>query len=135
MPVAAPSTNLLSMPLVEIAVQTGNNEDWVDSLLFLVDEAGSEQLDIRNIAFEMEVRRQATDHEVILSASTAAGTLRTGEAPNYGFLIIAVPLADMKTKLAGTYVGDVRGTDPSNTRRVVLINLTIVEGLTKGPTP
>lgn len=135
MAAAAPSTNLLSMPLVEIAVQTGNNEDWVDSLLFLVDEAGSEQLDIRNIAFEMEVRRQATDHEVILGASTAAGTLRTGEAPNYGFLIIAVPLADMKTKLAGTYVGDIRGTDPSNTRRVVLINLTIVEGLTKGPTP
>jgi hypothetical protein len=128
-------TNLLAIPLVEIAVQTGNNEDWVDSMVFLIDETGGQQLDIRGIEFEMEVRRQPKDHEVILSASTKAGTLQIGDPPNYGFLIINIPLNDIKTKIPGSYFGDIRGTDAQHTRRVVVINLAIVEGLTKGPLP
>lgn len=133
--VATPSTNLLAMPLVEISVRTGNNEDWVDSMVFLVDEETGAQLDISGIKFEMEIRRAAPDHEVILSASTANGTLQTGDAPNVGFLIINLPLAEMKTKFPGNYFGDIRGTDDQHTRVVVSVILEIFEGLTKGPTP
>jgi hypothetical protein len=35
-------SNLLAMPLVQLAIETGTNEDWIDSIKFLIDEgAGS----------------------------------------------------------------------------------------------
>jgi hypothetical protein len=89
------STNLLAIPLVEIVAETGNNEDWVDSLLFLVDPETGEQLDLRGIDFEMEVQRHPTDHEVVIHASTSNGRLSIGEAPQYGYLIIQIPFIDM----------------------------------------
>jgi hypothetical protein len=126
-------TNLLAIPLVSIEVQTGTNEDWVDSLLFLVDgsDPSQPQLDLRGIYFEMEVRRQPEDHEVIIRASTKDGTLLIGDPPNFGFLIINVPMAMVTGELPGIYYADIRGSDDENTRVVVEIDLEIVEGITR----
>ena len=53
------ATNLLAMPLVQLVVETGNNEDWVDSLKYVVDEEDPDvQLDIREINFFMEISAQ-----------------------------------------------------------------------------
>ena len=138
-PVTMPSTdsNILALPLVEAIVVTGNNEDWIDTFQFLVENGTGDsttypQLDLRGIDFKMIVRRQAGDHEVIVEASTTDGTMAVGAPPNYGFLILYVPLAGvMEYKSAGTYVADIVATDGIFTITVIQIALTIFEGVTK----
>jgi hypothetical protein len=128
-------SNILAMPLVRLQVETGNNEDWVDSIKFVVDTGAPElpQLDIRNIVFEMEIRREAGDHEVVLAASTVSGTIIIGAPPDFGFLILNVPLVDMNRMIAGDYVGDIVGHDGQYTRVIAQLTLTIFEGITKLP--
>ena len=124
-------TNILAMPLVKLEIETGNNEDWVDSIKFVVDTPEKPQLDIRGIIFDMEIRRQPTDHEVVLSASTTNETLKIGEPPDVGFLILNIPVTDMRTMNEGEYVGDIVGHDEEHTRVVAQFTLKIVEGVTK----
>jgi hypothetical protein len=126
-------TNLLAIPFVQLTAVTGNNEDWVDSLLFLVDspDVPPPQLDLTGIRFEMEVRRAPTDHEVVIRASTDDGTLSIGDAPNTGFLIINIDHVQMLQQVAGAYVADIVGTDQQSTRRVVGMDLTIANGITR----
>jgi hypothetical protein len=129
-------TNLLSMPLVVMNVFTGTNEDWVDSIKWLVDTGGGDaenmpQLDIRGIKFEMEVRRSTIDHEVIISASTETGGLAIGEPPDYGFLLINIDERKMYNQQPGEYVADIVGTDAETIRRVADIRLTLIQGVTR----
>jgi hypothetical protein len=130
-------SNLLAMPLVKLVVETGTNEDWIDSIKFVIDDGGPvesmPQLDIRDIIFEMEVRREAGDHAVVLAASTITGTLNVGDPPDYGFLRLNIPLVDMSAQLAGDYVADITGRDGEYTRVIAQIDLGIVEGITKQP--
>lgn len=129
-------SNLLAIPLVQLTVVTGNNEDWVDSIKFVIG-TGSEpdppQLDIRGIIFEMEVRREADDPEVVLGATTANNTLMVGSPPDVGYLIINIPYDDMRGMRAGPYVADIVGRDDFHTRVIIQIDLTITEGVTKQP--
>ena len=129
-------TNLLAMPLVTATIETGTNEDWLDSIKYAVDDGSSivndmPQLDLTGIAFEMEVRRTVADHEVVLRGGTDDGRLAIGIPPDYGFLLIAVDHEDMLTKQPGKYVADIVGSDDQNTRRIMVINLTIVQGTTR----
>jgi hypothetical protein len=132
-------SNVLALPLVQITVETGNNEDWVDSVKYVVAEDVSldledmPQLDLRGITFDMEIRRQATDREVIFAASTDNGTIKIGTPPDFGFLIIGVPYAEMQNHKAGNYVGDIVGHDDLYRRVTIRLSLTIVEGVTKQP--
>jgi hypothetical protein len=130
-----PSTNLLAMPLVQLVVETGTNEDWLDSIKFLVDTGVPEdempQLDLRGIVFEMEVRRAAPDHEVILDATTEDGTLLIGEPPDFGYLLINIPVTDMTAIQPSEYVADIVGHDEEFQRVVVQIALTIQRGITR----
>jgi hypothetical protein len=133
-------SNVLALPLVSVSVETGNNEDWVDSIKFVVDPGDGttdvenfDQLDLRGITFDMEIRRKANDPEVIFAASTSTGTIRIGTPPDFGFLIIHVPTAEMQAHLAGLYVGDIVGRDDLYRRVTVRIDLEIVEGVTKQP--
>jgi len=97
------------------------------------DPTTMQQLDLSGINFEMEIRRTASDSEVIIAASTADGTLVMGEPPNYGYLIFNVLIADMQNVREGSYVGDIVGKDTQHIRVVARITLTIVEGVTKQP--
>jgi hypothetical protein len=132
-------SNVLALPLVQVSVETGNNEDWVDSIKFVVDTGAGlppeemPQLDLRGITFNMEIRRQAGDHEVIFAASTDNGTIKIGIPPDFGFLIISVPFTEMQNHAAGDYVGDIVALDDFNRRIAVQIDLVIVEGVTKQP--
>jgi hypothetical protein len=125
------------MPLVDLKVQTSNNEDWIDSIVYYVDTGvtpPTDQLDIRGIIFEMEVRRSATDHEVVLSASTENGTIEVGMPPDFGFFLFQIPVTQMvNLPAADTYVGDIVGRDMFFTRQIMTIELTIIEGITKQP--
>lgn len=129
-------TNLLAMPLVTLSIETGNNEDWIDAIKFLMDNGEPElpQLDIRDIIFEMEVRSTSVSHEVILAASTEVNdTLQVGWPPDYGFLIIAIPVSTMKTIRPGDYVADIIGRDMINSRVIAKMALTITDGVTIQP--
>lgn len=120
-----------------MTVVTGTNEDWIDTIKYVVNDGSSTdpgllpQLDLRGIMFEMEIRRAAPDHEVIIGVSTKDGRLIIGNPPDFGFLIINVPLSDMSKKQPGNYVGDIVGSDDINSRVCVQINLSIIEGITR----
>jgi hypothetical protein len=125
------------MPLIDLQVQTSNNEDWIDSIVYYVDTGVSpptDQLDIRGIIFEMEIRRSATDHEVVLSASTANGTLQVGMPPDFGYFLFQIPVTQMLImRAADTYVGDIVARDMFFTRQIMTVELTVTEGITKQP--
>jgi hypothetical protein len=130
-----PATNLLAMPLVTMTIAVSTNEDWVDSVKWVVDDgspnASKPQLDLRGIAFEMEVRRAPPDHGVVLTASTDDGGLMIGVPPNFGFLIINIDVENMKVQQPGVYVADIVGKDIETHRVVATIALTINQGITR----
>jgi hypothetical protein len=130
------TTNILALPLAAMVITTGTNEDWVDSMLFLIPDgsgivANYPQLDLRGISFQMMVRHQADDQEVQIEASTEDGTLKVGDYPDYGYLIIYIPDEVMKGQAPGTYVGDIVASDDTFARRCVTFDLTIIEGITR----
>lgn len=127
------TTNLLAMPLVAMTISTGNNEDFVTSIVYVVNTVAEPQLDLRGIIFEMEIRRAPAEHEVVLSASTENGLLLIGDPPNFGHLIFQIPIEKTRGLTADTYVGDIIGRDDFNTRVVATIDLTIIEGITTQP--
>lgn len=133
-----PVTNILALPLVTASVITGTNEDWIDSIKYAVEQTTGTindwpQLDLRGIDFEMEIRRIAAAHEVVLSATTADGTLAIGAPPDFGFLLIHVPYSTMKYKFPGQYIGDIRASGDGGKRVIVQLVLEILEGVTKSP--
>jgi hypothetical protein len=125
------STNVLALPLAQATIATGNNEDWIDAFEYVTGDATPLPLDIRGINFQLIVRRFPDDPEVIVWASTEDNTIQVGTTPNYNFLIINVPYSTMKTRTPGTYVADMLASDGTWQRRVMNINLQIVDGVTK----
>src|SRR5215471_13748847 len=123
-------TNVLSIPKIGMVVITGTNEDWIDSICYLVGDT-EKQLDLRGIRFEMSIRRRPAEHEVILHATTANRWLTVAPFPNVGFLLLNVPLAEMKTKLPGNYVADVVARNGIYNRRIIEMDLQIVQGITR----
>lgn len=129
-------SNILALPLALVTIETSNNEDWVESFKFVVDNGTTNvdsmpQLDLRGMSFEMEMRRKATDHEVILSASTDDLRLSIGAFPNYGFLLLNIPVEFMQDKTAGGYVADVVAKDEVFSRKCMVITINLVEGVTR----
>lgn len=126
------TTNILALPLLGLTVETGNSEDWFDSIVYLVDtDDPKPQVDLTGIEFEMEVRRIAAGHEVLITATTANGSLSIGEPPDFGYLIVNVPADQMKMLQAGDYVADIRATDDRYTRTCIQIELTVFDGVTR----
>lgn len=126
------ATNVLALPLAHLVIEVANNEDWIDSLVFIVSDTDPpEQVDLRGIAFEMHIRRQPEIHEIVLDASTADRRLSIGSPPNGGFLIFYVPQEIMKGLWAGRYVGDIRARDANFERVVFTLDLTVTEGITR----
>jgi hypothetical protein len=134
-PPPAVTTNILALPLLSLTIETGNSEDWIESIKYVVDTGDLPedlpQVDLRGIEFEMEVRRTAPAHEVVLSATSSDGSIAIGEPPDFGFLIINVGFDDMKALEAGRYVADIRGKDDRYTRICIQIDLTIFDGITR----
>lgn len=129
-------SNVLALPHALVTVQTGNNESWVESFKFVVDDGSGDtntmpQLDLRGMSFQMEMRRQPEDYEVILSASTDDLKLSIGAFPNVGFLLLSIPVSEMETKTAGTYYADIVALDAQFQRKCMTMTVTIIEGVTR----
>jgi hypothetical protein len=128
-------TNVHALPLAHLVVEVANNEDWIDSLVFLVSDSGPppDQLDLYGIDFRMHLRRRPEIHEIVLEASTAGGTMFKGSPPNVGYLIFYVPQETMKGLWAGKYVGDVVASDASfpGGRVCMTVDFTVHEGITR----
>jgi hypothetical protein len=130
------ATNVLALPLAEASIFTGNNEDWLEAFEYLAGGDGSDPspgdpLDLRGINFQLMVRRAPDDPEVVLWASTDDGTIQVGAPPDSNVLIINVPLATMTTRNAGLYVADMIARDADFQRRIMTIDLEVVEGITR----
>jgi hypothetical protein len=137
------ATNVLALPQAHLIIEVANNEDWIDSLVFLVSGSEPEpeperraarlhdQLDLRGIVFTMHVRRRPQDNEIVLTASTADGSLSIGAPPNVGHLIFYLPQAIMRQQWPGKYVGDVSARDANFERVCLTLDLTIIEGITR----
>jgi hypothetical protein len=130
------ATNILALPLAQMNMRTGTNEDWFETLKYVVDDGTGTletmpQLDLRGIAFAMELRRVSSDHEVILGGSTKDKRIVVGAAPDYGFLLLRIDNDVMRPIKAGEYVGDIVATDEQFTRVCIQFNLTLVEGITR----
>jgi hypothetical protein len=127
------STNLLAMPFIDLSILTANNEDWIDSIVYLHNstDLDAPQLDIRGIEFFMEVRRAPPNHEVVIRASLENGMLAIGDPPNFGYLLIRVPHETVKLLVESNYVGDIVGYDGQVTRRVIALEIAMVEGITR----
>lgn len=127
------STSPLALPLAHLVIEVANNEDWVDSLVYLVtgEEDPLPQLDLRGLSFQMHIRRQPQINEIVLEASTANGGLSIGAAPNFGHLIFFVREPVMRGVWPGRYVGDVVARDAKFERICLTIDLTIIEGITR----
>jgi hypothetical protein len=130
---AISTTNVLALPLAEADIASSNNEDWIDAFEYLAGENvnTADRLDLRGISFELMVRRAADNHEVVAWASTADGTIQLGTTPDSNVLIINVPFEQMRTRAPGVYVADMIARDAVYQRRVMIINLEIVEGITR----
>jgi len=128
-------TNALSLPRAFVEFEVSTNEDWIDTLVYLIDsdevEIG-EQLDLRGIRFAMHVRRAPPESEVVIEATTENGQLQIGEPPDYGYLIIWVPHLEMMQKFPGAYVGDIIATDGVTRRVFIQFSLNIIQGITRG---
>jgi hypothetical protein len=127
------TTNILALPLVQMTVNTVNNEDWIDTVTYLVDDGTTNPppLDLTGIHFQMEVRHKIDDAEVVIEASTDDGRLAIGDYPNYGTLIIQVDDSKMRTLRVGSYVGDILATDETYTRTAIQFTLNVDEGSTR----
>lgn len=126
-------TNVLALPLAHLVIEASNNEDWIDSLVFMVSDSGPplEQLDLRGIAFEMHLRRRPEIHEIVLDASTANHTMFIGSPPDIGYLIFYVPRETMQGLWAGVYVGDIVARDGDFERVTLTVQMTVLEGITR----
>lgn len=124
-------TQILNLPLVEVGIDTGTNEDWRDSIGFTA--ANGSALDISGIAFRMMLREKAEDAQAWLDVSTASavadGQLVNGGAT--GVLGIAVPLAKMKRIHPGDYVMDIVATGDGISRVAARGNVSVVLGVTR----
>lgn len=124
-----PQTNILALPLAHLTIETGNNEDWVDVISYVTPD--DQPVDLRGIDFEMEIRRRPEVSEVVLRATSANQWLSIGAVPRHNYLVIYVPESEMRGHFAGQYVGDIRAKDARFFRRIVTIDLAIVQGITK----
>src|SRR5580693_9272910 len=126
-------TNVLALPLAHLVIEVSNNEDWIDTLVFMVSDSGPplEQMDLRGISFEMHIRRRPEIHEIVLEASTFTRTLTIGAPPNVGYLIFYIPRETMVTLWPGKYVGDIVARDKNFERVVFTVELTILQGITQ----
>lgn len=170
-------TNILSIPLAHLVLEVGNNEDWIDSLVYLVTAepeapeppeepridplapvaprplgigshelrppppslpepptnpfADQPQLDIRDIDFEMHIRRRPQDAEIVLGGSTDDRVLTVGLPPNIGTFLFYVPRETMRQIWPGKYVGDVVARDKRFERVTLTLDFTVIDGVTR----
>ena len=101
---------MLAIPLASVVMSASTNEDWVDSLVYVVtteEPPPYPQMDLRGITFNIQLRRRPADNEVILGGSSLTGSLTVGAAPNVGHLIWYFSRDIMRTLWPGQYLGDV----------------------------
>src|SRR4029077_4696806 len=128
------STNLLILPLVQIAGQTGTNEDWLDGIAFVQDDTNSTPIPLAGITFSMEMRRVTEDATVVLEANSFDGRLVWTE----NMIHLNITAAQMAGIPPDNYVFDIIGTDPGDahvvpphTRIIIMGAFTVFEGVTR----
>lgn len=122
-------TNILKLPLLQIAFETGTNEDWLDGLAFF-EADGTTAVAITGVTFRMQLRAKAEDRTAYLEASTANGKLLIGGA-SANVLSLNVPAAQMGSLAPGDYAFDLVAVADAHSRRVAAGSVTIVKGVTR----
>src|SRR5262245_43872829 len=122
------ATNILLLPLVEIMVETGTNEDWVDGLAFFADDEETIPLDLTGIEFEMEMRTLPPSPTVVVRGHTKDGTINVLQHT----ISMNIPAAQMMTVPPGDYVFDILAFDGYRHRIIVKgTNTVVFQGITR----
>jgi hypothetical protein len=124
-------TQLGNLPLLQWDQETGNNEDWRNSIMFMM-ENDIDPFDLTGILFTCHVRQDPGLLVVRLafdSSLSPAGWLINGLGD--GTISMKVPASQMRRLDPDTYEYDVVGTADGITARVITGNLVVVQGLTK----
>jgi hypothetical protein len=119
------ATNLLILPLVQLTILTGTNEDWIDGIAFY--DLSMNPLSLAGIAFKMTMRHLLDDATAPVSASTEDGDLvASGNIFNFN-----VPLSTMGIVPPADYVFDVVGIADGHQRVIIQGAVTVFEGVTR----
>lgn len=96
-------TEITSLILFEMEVETRSNSNAPASLGFMVDE--DTPIDLTGIAFKLQLRYPRTSRAVPLEATTANNTLLVGGVDN-NYLTFAFTLEQMNLLPPGNYLFD-----------------------------
>jgi hypothetical protein len=122
-------TNILFLPVCVITLETETNCDWLDGLEYHDGPPpGGQPIDLTGIAFAMEMRSAPPVATVMLRASTWNGLIRV-YANTWQLL---VPATTMLLVPPGDYVFDLLGFADGYTRNLVQVQVSILQGITRG---
>jgi hypothetical protein len=124
-------TQLANLPLIRWDQETGNNEDWRNSTMLMM-ENDIDPFDLTGILFTCHVRQDPGLLVVRLafdSSLSPAGWLINGLGD--GTISFKVPASQMRRLEQDVYDYDVVGTADGITSRVITGTLNVVQGLTK----
>jgi hypothetical protein len=119
-------TNILVLPLASAPIAIANNEDWLDSVIFVDEDEIA--ISLVGIEFTFTVRRVVADTNLLLTGGTVAGTMLNGGAT--GILSWRVPVETMLNAIPfGPNVYDVRAHADGFVRRVIAGSLQFEQGV------
>lgn len=127
------ATSILSLPLIECAMRIARNEDWLDG--FEIKDTDGDPVNLTGIRMDMQVRRAATDPQVLLEASTITGRIVTGGASNnvLAFVILKELVAGFPLSPNGQpFVFDIVATADGHTVRFCVGTVEVTRGITQG---
>ena len=129
-------TSIRILPLIEVSIVTGTNESFIDAVAF-IDAAGN-PIPLSGIRFRGQMRPSPT--EAACLGFNTADTAPTPGIPNgllaiggdgLNVLAFAVPAASMGRLRANTYVFDVVGYAEDVSRRALVGDISLIQGVTR----
>lgn len=130
------ATQILNLPLLQVPMVVGNNEDWLDSWAYL--DANGNPISLAGLVLNFEVRPAASSNMAPVIASTAAavnglpvnGTILVGGAGG-NVVALQVPRATMQGLAAGSYVHELQAQGDGVTRTIAEGTVAVNQGVVR----
>jgi hypothetical protein len=125
------TTQLLSIPRVDLTIEVFTNEDWLDALAYY--DLANNPILLDGIHFALEMRHAVEEVTALISITNNPDDDQTG-----GKIVITgnqfainVPLSKMSRVPKGDYVFDAIGNADGMQRVIMTGTIAVVEGITR----